>query len=188
MNVIYSNLWLFSGPISWFLSRKPSSNALVRTTTAVTMVRGGVKDNVLPSSASAIINHRIHPYQTVNDVVRVVKSTVRDERVNVTIQGQALEPHPISDFSNNSAAFSLISDSLLSVFPEVVVVPGTLVGSTDTKSYLRFTNNVYRCVPVVMTLEDTKMIHGHNERISIDNYLQIVDYYVNIIVRADNAQ
>lgn len=185
MNVIYSNLWLFGTPMSWILSLQPSTNALVRTMTAVTLISGGFKENVLPSSASATLNCRIHPYQSVNDVVNVVRSTIKDERVKVSAQPHALEPHPISDFSDTSFAFNIITNSLLSVFPDVVVVPATMVGATDTKAYLRFTKNVYRIAPEVLTLEETGLIHGNDERISIENYMQIIEYYVNVIVRAN---
>lgn len=185
-SLVYSNLWLFSTPISWVLAGKPSTNALIRTTTAATLVRGGVKDNVIPSSASAIVNHRVHPDQTVNDVVKYVKSYISDPRVKVSVEGESFEPHPISDFSNTSFAFNIIADSLTSVFDNVVPCAGTLVGGTDTKHYLKFTKNVYRAVPVVMTLDDVKMIHGHDERISVENYMQLIQYYANIIVRSDN--
>ena len=169
------------------LSLKPSTNALIRTSTAVTLVKGGVKDNVLPSKASAIINHRIHPYQKVADVLDIVKKRISDKRVKASVQELTVrEAHPISDYSSDSKAFNVISDSLRSVFSDVIVSPGTLIGSKDTKYYLPFTNNVYRCVPVIMSLEDTKMVHGHNEKIAVDNYLKMIQYYIHIILRSDD--
>ncbi|CAF4920591.1 unnamed protein product, partial [Rotaria socialis] len=42
------------------LAQKPGTNALQRTTSAVTLISGGEKENILPTSASATINHRIH--------------------------------------------------------------------------------------------------------------------------------
>ena len=46
------------------LSGSPRSNATIRTTTAVTMVQGGVKENALPASARALVNFRILPGDT----------------------------------------------------------------------------------------------------------------------------
>ncbi len=58
--LIFSNLWLFSPALSSVLSGDKVSDALQRTTTAVTVIDGGIKDNVLPSAASAIINFRVN--------------------------------------------------------------------------------------------------------------------------------
>jgi carboxypeptidase PM20D1 len=55
-----SNMWLFGSAIGWFLSRKPATDALQRTTTAVTLITGGEKDNVLPTSAKATVNRTKH--------------------------------------------------------------------------------------------------------------------------------
>ena len=67
--LMYANLWFFNPIFSRVMSSDPTQNALVRTTTAVTIINGGFKDNVLPSSAEAIVNHRIHPRQTVQQVI-----------------------------------------------------------------------------------------------------------------------
>ena len=66
--LILGNLWLFSSILSSILS-KGSTDAIQRTTTAVTIIRGGIKSNVLPSEASAVVNHRIHPADTIETVI-----------------------------------------------------------------------------------------------------------------------
>ena len=48
---------------------KGSTDAIQRTTTAATIVKGGIKSNVLPSEASAVVNHRIHPADTIDSVI-----------------------------------------------------------------------------------------------------------------------
>lgn len=50
------------------LSKKPNLDAIQRTTTAVTIFKGGVKENVLPSYGEFIVNHRIHNSQSCNEV------------------------------------------------------------------------------------------------------------------------
>lgn len=57
------------------------------------------------------------------------------------------------------------------------------------RSYLRFTDSVYRFSPVIIeTEQDSKRFHGHNERISIDNYLKIVNFYHHIMINADEKE
>lgn len=58
LRLAMSNMWLFGPVIQWVLSRKPGTDALQRTTTAVTLISGGEKDNVLPTSASATVNRK----------------------------------------------------------------------------------------------------------------------------------
>ena len=67
--MILSNLWLLSGAVSAVLAGSYETDAIQRTTTAVTMFNAGFKENVLPSLAQATVNHRIHPTETVEDVL-----------------------------------------------------------------------------------------------------------------------
>ncbi|CAI9595415.1 unnamed protein product, partial [Staurois parvus] len=68
LNVMMANLWLFSPVISRVLEKTPSSNAIVRTTTAITIFNSGLKSNVIPHMARATVNFRLHPAQTVDEV------------------------------------------------------------------------------------------------------------------------
>ena len=74
--LILGNLWLFSSILSSILS-KGSTDAIQRTTTAVTIIKGGIKSNVLPSEASAVVNHRIHPADTIETVIAQDVSELR---------------------------------------------------------------------------------------------------------------
>ncbi len=49
-----ANLWLFAPLVERQLAAKPSTDAWIRTTTAPTVIAGGVKDNVLPARARAV--------------------------------------------------------------------------------------------------------------------------------------
>jgi len=70
LNVICSNLWVFGGLFKQILLRASNGAAAsIRTTTAVTKVHGGDKVNVIPSEVNAIINHRIHPNNTIESVL-----------------------------------------------------------------------------------------------------------------------
>ncbi|MBI4254588.1 MAG: peptidase dimerization domain-containing protein, partial [Candidatus Rokubacteria bacterium] len=59
--MMFANLWLFGPLVRRQLARSPATNAAIRTTSAVTIVKGGTRDNVLPKSASAVVNFRILP-------------------------------------------------------------------------------------------------------------------------------
>ena len=65
---LFANRWLFGGVLDSQLSSTPVINAMIRTTTAPTMLNGSVKSNVLPIEATALINFRLHPRDTTESV------------------------------------------------------------------------------------------------------------------------
>ena len=67
----------------------------------------------------------------------------------------------------------------------IFLVPGTMIGNTDTRHYLRFTQNVYRFSPTILFPGDTKRFHGDNERISVKNYEQAINFYYHVIMNSN---
>jgi carboxypeptidase PM20D1 len=77
--MLFANRWLFDGVIDSQLSNVTFANAMLRTTTAPTMLSGSVKTNVLPIEAIATVNFRVHPRDTPESVQAYVESIVADE-------------------------------------------------------------------------------------------------------------
>jgi len=154
----------------------------------VTMISGGFKENVLPSSASAVINHRIHPANSVQGVLEYDKKLINDDRITLEMVGLSIEPHPISPYDDDSFGYQTIKKSIQEVFPNTAVVPGIMLAATDTRWYLPFTRSVYRFSPAVMPTQDMKRFHGHDERISVENYERCVNYYHHIILTSDGSE
>ncbi|MEM6264436.1 MAG: M20/M25/M40 family metallo-hydrolase, partial [Bacteroidota bacterium] len=78
--MIFGNMWLLKPVIISQLSKSPTTNAAIRTTAATTMIQGGVKDNILPTVATAKVNFRILPGQTIEEVVAHATEVIDDER------------------------------------------------------------------------------------------------------------
>ncbi|CAK6439721.1 unnamed protein product [Pipistrellus nathusii] len=170
VNVIFNNLWLFWPIVSRLMERDNISNALVRTTTAVTMFNAGIKVNVIPPVARATVNFRIHPAQTVQEVIKLAKDIVVDDRVQYHVL-EAVEPLPVSPFDDRALGYQLIRQTIESVFPEIsIVVPGTCIAQTDSRHYTNLTTGIYRFNPIYLTPQDFSGIHGINERISVQAY------------------
>lgn len=66
-------------------------------------------------------------------------------------------------------------------------VSGVMIGNTDTVHYIRFAKNIYRFSPTFMFPEDMKRFHGNNERISVQNYEQVINFYYHLLVNADEG-
>lgn len=187
-NVIFSNLWLFWPLVSRLMERDSVTNALVRTTTAVTMFKAGIKVNVIPPVAQAAVNFRIHPAQTVQEVLKLAKDIVVDDRVQFHVLS-ASEPQPISPFDDQALGYQLIRQTIQSVFPEInIVVPGTCIAQTDSRHYTNLTTGIYRFNPLYVQPRDFSSIHGINERISVQAYETQVKFLFEFIQNADTEQ
>lgn len=187
-NVIFNNLWLFWPLVSRLMEREDITNALVRTTTAVTMFNAGIKVNVIPPVAQATVNFRIHPAQTVQEVLKLAKDIVVDDRVQFHVL-ESVEPLPVSPFDDQALGYQLIRQTIQSVFPEInIVVPGTCIAQTDSRLYTNLTTGIYRFNPVYLQPQDFRRIHGINERISVQAYESQVKFIFEFIQNADTEQ
>ena len=177
--LVFANRWLFGPLIKRTLAGTASGSAALRTTTAPTIFRAGNKDNVLPINATATINFRILPGDSVAGVVREVKRIIGDDRVQVRFLKKGNEPAPISD--TESAAFQTLHRTIRSVFPQALVAPYVLVGATDARAYASLSPNTYRFSPMPMAEADIQRLHGTNERIRVADYQNMVRFYVALI-------
>jgi len=182
----FANLWLFEPLVTRMLVADPSSASMVRTTTAVTIIEGGVKANVLPISARAIVIHRIIPGETPETVLERVRTIVDDDRVHVSIHGDdSTSPSPISDPSG--PAFQMLAGTIRQVLAgeDVVVAPYLVMGGTDAKYYSGRSANVFRFLPAVLEADALERAHGTDERMSIDGYLTSIRFFQQIIRNSD---
>ena len=183
--VPFANLWLFGRPMDWALSGSPAVNALLRTTTAVTMLSGSPKENVLPSAATATVNFRILPGDTAEGVLARVRGLVADPQVDVRFQSPPHDPSEVSPV--DGPAFALLQRTIGESFPDAVVAPGLVLGGTDSRHYGPITRNRYRFGPFHFDASDVKRPHGIDERLGITNYADGVRFYVRLIQNASEA-
>lgn len=177
--LVLANLWLFGPLAERQFAVDPAANARIRTTTAATVFQAGIKENVLPHRARAVVNFRVLQGDSVADVLRHVRETVGPEiRVRPTGVAKS-EPSPES--ATDGPAFGLIQRTLAEIFPGTLVAPNLLSGGTDTKHYLGLSRNVYRFLPVRMQAEDLGRFHGTNERVGVENYGEIVRFYAQLL-------
>jgi carboxypeptidase PM20D1 len=177
-----ANRWLFGPLIVGQLEKAPTTNAIVRTTTAATIFEGGVKDNVLPAHARAVINFRIKPGETVNDVLLHATQVVNDRRVEIRVLEASSAKAASPQSSPISRAFLTIERTIRQVMPEAIVAPSLVVAATDTGHYQELAEDIYRFIPVVFGPDDPARLHGTNERIAVDVYRNCVRFYVQLLI------
>jgi len=184
MRVVFKNMWLFGSVVQKILESSPDSNATLRTTAAATIFQAGTKDNVMPSQARAVVNFRLLPGDTVASVTEYVRKTIGDQRVKLQPLPGDPPAEPSARSSADSPSFKLLQKTLAQVYPDAVVAPFVFVGATDTKHYASLTNDIFRFAPMVLESEDIGRIHGTNERINVDNFVRMIDFYRQLIRNA----
>lgn len=183
--IVFANLWLFQPVVEDILTSKHTTAATVRTTTAPTIFHAGVKDNVLPHEARAVVNFRIIPGETPKTVLARVRA-IAGEQIDVrpyAAEGESFGTSPSPTSSIDSEAYEAIAGTIRGVSndPSMVVAPYLVVGATDSRYFQPIATNVYRFLFMRLGPEDIQRIHGTNERIAVDNYADAIRFYYNLI-------
>jgi acetylornithine deacetylase/succinyl-diaminopimelate desuccinylase-like protein len=115
------------------LSDDPAYNAILRTTCVATMLEAGTAINALPQLASAKVNCRILPTETVAQTKATLERVLADDQILVTQLGTPTlsAPSPLRD-----DILGPITKLSAEFFPGAVVLPTMSAGATDG-SYLR---------------------------------------------------
>jgi carboxypeptidase PM20D1 len=180
--LVLANLWLFGPLAERQLSRVPAADSMMRTSTAITIVDGGVKANVLPSKATAVINFRIAPGDTVEGVLEHVRRVVADPRVSVVEARETREPSPVSPA--DSEGYRLIERTIRQIVPDAIVAPYLLPGGTDSRHFTELTHDVYRFGAIQVTGDDLRRAHGTDERLSVEVLARMVAFYLQLLMSA----
>lgn len=180
----FSNAHLLSPVIKFVMSLDPITDAIQRTTTAVTIFNAGYKANVIPGSASAVINHRLFPTDSVDNVLAHNRRIINDNRVKVNVKTY-IPAVPVSPYGPAAPAFELIASSLKQVYPQSIITAGSSPGNTDLRQYIHLSDHLYRMNPNVINRETKGGLHGDDERISVQDYHKVVQVFVALITNAD---
>ena len=146
--VFFANQWLFGGLINDQLSGAPTTNAMLRTTTAPTMLSGSVKTNVLPIEAVATVNFRIHPRDSMDSIESYVTDLVASDSISVHRRGGA-DASAVSDW--NAPGFAIIAQSMREIHGDIPVAPGLMIAASDSRHYGKVADNAYRFNPIRLT-------------------------------------
>ena len=154
-------------------------SAMVRTTTAATMIRGGTKDNVLPQEASATVNLRLLPGESCESAMSRMRKVIKDRRVTLRISG--LAENPTTTANLDSPGFNILERTIGELFPEAVVAPYLVIGMTDSRYYGRISDSVFRFCPVRGGAEEQDLPHGTDERVRCDNFAEMIEFYGRLV-------
>ena len=158
----------------------PSVESMLRTTIAMTQLEGSAADNVLPSQVNAIINLRLLQPWTVEAATDFIVKAINDKRVQVSIYGLATNPVAESrDYQQ--CGWPEIQAAMKEAWPGIPVLPFIMIATTDSRHYQNLTNGIFRFSPYKLDPAELSGVHGHDERISVENLRRGLVFYTTLL-------
>jgi acetylornithine deacetylase/succinyl-diaminopimelate desuccinylase-like protein len=163
--------WILQRPflIRTVLKRKILSKHLTRAATTntinVTGLSGAIVPNVVPSQSSALLDIRVLPGRTTSEMQQKIVATIDDPRISFEVlTAREAEMSPADD-----PAYWALAHQIARLRPESVVGPIVSPGFTDSVFLRQHGVNAYGLAPFLMSDKELIGMHGHNERISVEN-------------------
>ncbi|MDR3147868.1 MAG: M20/M25/M40 family metallo-hydrolase [Treponema sp.] len=166
--------------LAFSFRRDPQILALLSTTVAMTQLEGSAADNVLPSRARAVINLRLLAPWSVDDAINYISWAVGDERVKLRVLGFASSPVPAPHGRGRGPGWEEMAQAAAAVFPGAVPIPFIMTASTDSRHYQNLAGGIFRFSPMKLSPADMSSVHGHDERISLENFFLAIKFYTTL--------
>ena len=162
-----------------FLAKRQQA-AMLRTTFAVTMLKGSEKRNVIPPEAVADIDCRMLRGDDPEEIVSWVRGVLGDERVEVSLSNP---PPKIPNSSPpDTPLYKALGQALARRAPGVVVAPDILVGFTDNWVFRNCGLHGYGFSPFILGDDEWRRVHGNDERISLENLTEGVRCHTEMLL------
>ena len=176
---IFANLWLFAPALNLLTKKQGGElNALMRTTVAFTMAQGSSGANVLPSSASLVMNVRLLEGDTKESALARIKRLVNKDSIEyIPLVGS----DPSRSSPTDSMGYIALERAIKESFPDILVSPYLMIAGSDSRHYLKICDNVYRFSGMYLSAEERGMIHGKDERISVQKLADTIGFYYRLI-------
>jgi carboxypeptidase PM20D1 len=142
------------------------------------MLEGSPKDNVLPSTAMARINYRLAAGDSVDSVINRAREVTKGLDVTLEWEGN---PTPASTISSTDSMGYRTMAALNQDLFKAPTAPSIMIGGTDGRKFEGIAKDVYRYLPIELSLTDTAMYHGQNEHIGVDALAKIAKFYGRLI-------
>ncbi len=150
------------------LTENPQISAMIRNTISCNVINAGAKVNVIPGFAEAYLDVRILPGEDPGQVVEELENLLDGYGVRVELTRNTLGNESPLD----TADFEIIKEAVLKHYPDAVVVPSLLFGSSDSRYFRDRGVTAYGFCPFLVSMKDIKGVHGINEKISVDNLIK----------------
>jgi len=165
------------------MSQNQVTRAMLHTTTAVTMFNAGIKDNVLPPAATAVVNFRPMPGDTPEVIIEHVKKAINDDRITIRDISASTPATNVAD--PNGEGYKLLEKTIRQTWGnDLIVSPFFVIGGSDSKHFQArpFAPDVYTITALQLeSVKEFAGFHGVNERILVEEYGRSIGFFYKLM-------
>ncbi len=165
------------------LSQDPLQNATLRTTCVATRLDAGLANNALPETARAIVNCRILPGHTREEIRQDLIGIFADPKVEVRYvddSGRVLDSAPdaqaLPPVKLRPDVMTALEKVAGEMWPGTPVVPTMATGASDGVYTNAAGMPTFGISGVAIDMDDIRA-HGRDERLRVESFYQGVDFY-----------
>ncbi|MCT4372604.1 M20 family peptidase [Yangia mangrovi] len=164
------------------------TRAMLHTTIAVTMFNAGIKDNVLPPAATAVVNFRPMPGDTPDVIIEHVRKAIDDDRITITDISASTPATAVAD--PDGPGYKALEKTIRQIWGnDLIVAPFFVIGGSDSKHFQAraFAPDVYTITGIQLeSMKEFAGFHGVNERIKVDEYGKTIGFFYQIMSNLDD--
>jgi len=166
----------------YFLENFPYHYSVSRTSVAPTVIDAGFRKNVIPSEASAILDIRMLPDESVEDFYAQLAEVIDDPRVEIVPERIYRPAAPPSEIDNEM--FQTLERVAKQMYPTATVLPVMSTGATDMAQVRAKGMQSYGIGPArsVEEINSGFGAHGDNERIAEEAFVELVQFMWNVVI------
>lgn len=169
------------------LSRDPAERSLMHTTCVATRLEGGHANNALPQRAAAVVNCRILPGHSPEEVRQQLIEVVNDPRIRVRyiddngqVQDKASDRKGFPPPPLNPEVMKPLVSLVTADWPGLKVVPNMGVGASDGVFTSAAGMPTYTITGVAND-RDNERAHGQDERLGVESFYKGNEFFYQYI-------
>ncbi len=159
------------------LAAIPYYNGLLRTTFAATVLEAGRESNTIPGTARAVVNCRVLPGETAEEVRRGLEEALGDARIEVRARGEAsaAPPSPLT-----AEIMEPVERITAELWPGVPVVPVMSIGATDSRHFRQAGIPMYGVSGLFLDVDDVRA-HAPDERVGVREFHEAGEFLYRLV-------
>ncbi len=165
------------------LSAEPAFNARLRTTCVATRLNAGHANNALPQTAQAVVNCRILPGHSPEEIRKQMITVFGDPKLSVEyisslgdISASAPDREAMLPPAPSQEVWTPLATLTQAIWPGITVTPVMETGASDSIYFTQAGIPSYGYSAIALERDDVRA-HGRDERLPIDSYWKSLDFF-----------
>jgi acetylornithine deacetylase/succinyl-diaminopimelate desuccinylase-like protein len=158
------------------------TNAIQRSTIAVTWIRSGVgdppKQNVIPSVAEAGLDCRVLPGTTRDQWLAEVKRRLGDPNLKIEVVNEG-DDAPIT--TTDSVLYTSLESAIKQRHPDATITPIVIPYTSDSNAFRPKGVKSYGIFPAVLPADVVSQMHGDAERVPLAGVREAADVFFDAV-------